>query len=249
MILKQKITIIDAGQGWIVIDKPEGISVHNDSGKDVISFVSQRLKENEELRRQTSCFDSNAIGPVHRLDRETSGVMIVGLNKKTLAWLSQQFAERAVKKEYIALVHGPFNLSTGTEFFWDYPLSPESSGRKNIGGGGKKMESITRVTLLEQVERYSLIACEPLTGRIHQIRRHAAMSGHPVLCDERYGSKRAASYLKTNGIFNRLGLHSRSLSLKIHENSPQKTFQSFFPESFFSLIRSGAEVKQGTGDV
>lgn len=236
MFDNKRITIIDAGSGWIVIDKPEGVSVHNESGNDVVSFVSQKLMEDENLRQLTACGDSYTVGPAHRLDRETSGVMIVGLNKKTLGWLSRQFESREVKKEYIALVHGHFNLSSDTELVWNYPLSPVSSGRKNIGGCGKKQECVTRVTHLEQGERYSLIACEPLSGRIHQIRRHAALSGHPVLGDERYGSKRAVNYLKTHGLFNRLGLHSRSLTIQTHENALKRTFQSPAPESFVQLL-------------
>ena len=241
MTENRQIVIIDAGPGWMAIDKPEGISVHNESGNDVVSFVARKLKEDENLRRLTASGDSYTVGPAHRLDRETSGVMIVGLNKKALSCLARQFESKKKKKEYIALVHGYFNVPPGTEFLWNYPLSPVSSGRKNIGGRGKKQECATHVTHLEQGERYSLIACEPLSGRIHQIRRHAAMSGHPVLGDERYGSKKAVNYLKTHGLFNRLGLHSRSLTIQTHEEGLRRTFQSSVPESFVQLLRGGLQ--------
>lgn len=90
--------------------------------------------------------------------------------------------------------------------------------------------------MVEQSPRYSLIACDPLTGRTHQIRRHAALTGHPVLCDERYGSKRAINYLKNHGLFDRLGLHSHTLTLTMPEENETQTFISPCPSCFYDLM-------------
>lgn len=233
-----KIDILAMGKGWIVIDKPSGISVHNDPGRDLVSCVTQIIRDDSILRQALFYHESDTISPAHRLDRETSGVIILGFKKEVLSWFSRQFEERFVGKSYLALVHGNFDISCDVNFIWDIPLSQEAGGRKKIEGTGKKVVCRTKVKVIEKSPRYSLIACEPLTGRTHQIRRHAAIKGHPVLGDERYGSKRAVSFLKNHGMFDRLGLHSHMLTIKMPEGNGERTFISPCPLSFKVILQN-----------
>lgn len=232
-----KIDILDIGKGWVVIDKPNGISVHNEPGTDLVSLVTQMIRDDSRLRRASLFQNSDKISPAHRLDRETSGVIILGFKKEVLAWFARQFDERRVGKSYLVLVHGHFDCKDNDEFIWDIPLTQEAGGRKKIEGFGKKVTCRTLVKLIEQSLRYSLVACDPFTGRTHQIRRHAALSGHPVLGDERYGSKRAVNYLKNHGLFDRLGLHSHTLTLTMPDEKETKTYISPCPSCFSALMK------------
>lgn len=244
MMDNNNITILAAGKGWIVIEKPEGVSVHNEPGCDIVSFVSRKMvSDDKSLMKLTLYSKYDKISPIHRLDRETSGVMILGFKRNVTAWFSKQFEERRVLKKYLAIVHGHFDSSSSSEFFWDFPLSMESSGRKKVEGFGKKVTCKTKVEIIEKSDHYSLLACAPLTGRIHQIRRHAAMSGHPVIGDERYGSKRAVNFLRKNGLFKRLGLHSHALTLLMPESNIRETFISPCPETFIRLIKGDKTIE------
>lgn len=235
---KTKIDILGIGKGWIVIDKPNGISVHNEPGRDLVSLVTQIVRDDSTLRQVLFYHESDKISPAHRLDRETSGVIVLGFKREVLSWFARQFDERHVGKSYLALVHGNFDISCDVDFIWDIPLTQEAGGRKKIEGSGKRVACSTRVNVVEKSPRYSLIACDPLTGRTHQIRRHAAINGHPVLGDERYGSKRAIGYLKSHGLFDRLGLHSHSLTINIPEESGERTFISPCPSCFNELLKN-----------
>ena len=236
MKIHENIKIIGAGKGWIVVDKPCQVSVHNEPGRDLVSLVSSMVGNDPVLCKETGYSKSSGISPVHRLDRETSGVMILSAHRETAAWFSAQFEERRVKKTYVALVHGQFDMGAGDECLWNRDLSQDAGGRERPEGSGNKVACATRVKLLDLSPHYSLIECELLTGRQHQIRRHAKLAGHPVLGDQRYGSKRALNYLKTQCSFERLALHSHHLSIVLPGNEEEKSFISPCPECFLELM-------------
>ena len=232
------IVIIDAGKGWIAVHKPAGLSVHNEPGNDLISILSQKMDEDKTLSKAAGYQNSSHISPVHRLDRETSGVMMLSVERGAAAWFSRQFEKRQVKKAYRVLVHGVFDMAIGAECFWNFPLSPLAGGRNRPEGSGEKAPCQTRVTLLDASTHYSLLSCEPLTGRQHQIRRHAKLAGHPVMGDARYCPKRALNHIKTRTIFHRLGLHSQSVSLSLPGENRQTTFSSPCPRIFIEMIKN-----------
>lgn len=227
------LTIIDGGPGWVVVDKPRGLSVHNQPGRDLMSLIEGQLKGDAALAERLAYQPGTVMGPVHRLDRETSGLILLGLNPEISRWFSVQFEQRRVGKHYLALVHGHFDQM---EALWDSPLSPEAGGRNNPEGKGKKVPCLTRVRVMDQSPHYALIACSLMTGRKHQIRRHAKLAGHPVLGDERYGSKRAVDYVRTQAGFNRLGLHAHLLELALPGRSDIRTFTSPMPQEFVEMI-------------
>lgn len=202
--MTDKIHILESRDGWIAVDKPCGISVHNDPGHDLVSILPGMIQPDSH-----SC----SVHPAHRLDRETSGVILLAKDATTLQWLCGLFAEGKIKKQYTALVHGNFNgipgsLCCGT---WEFPLSKNAGGRNDPAGKPPRVACSTRYRVLQQSCHYTLLDIELVTGRKHQIRRHAKLSGHPVTGDTRYGSKKSVEFLKNTHAYNRLGLHCRTL--------------------------------------
>ena len=192
-----QIAVIEQGSGWICVEKPSGISVHNDPGRDLISILSNL----------PAFKDRQVLQPVHRLDRETSGLILLATTEESLSRLSDGFAEGKMKKRYQALVHGNFpeDQFTGE---WAWPLTKQAGGRKDPAGRGKKQPARTRYTVISQSSHYALLDIELFTGKKHQIRRHAKLSGHPIVGDSRYGSPRALSFLAEQKNFSRMALHA-----------------------------------------
>lgn len=166
----------------LVIDKPAGLAVHGGSGI--------RLGAIEALRRQ--CPDDRFLELAHRIDRETSGVLVLARRRVALLSLQQQFRERRIGKTYLAVVAGRWPLRTRT---LDQPLerlaAPNGDRRVRVSADGR--EAITRVTglcnfqLPDGLGEATLIAAVIETGRTHQIRVHLAHAEHPILGDDKYG--------------------------------------------------------------
>lgn len=199
--MEEKIKIIEQGQGWICLEKPGGMSVHNDPGRDIISGLQKELGPGS----------TEILQPVHRLDKETSGLLLVATDRDSLSYLSNLFAGGKMTKRYKALVHGHFEQARGS---WDTPLTKSAGGRADPRGRGKRTKALTRYRVLDQSLHYTLLDIELFTGRKHQIRRHAKLAGHPVVGDPRYGSPRALEFLKTQKQFNAMGLHACFLKFR-----------------------------------
>ncbi len=209
------IPIVDKGKGWVCVEKPGGISIHNEPGKDLISLLKKQIADTIRGR---------IIQPVHRLDKETSGLLLLALDQKTLARLSALFASGKVKKKYKALVHGNFDMSDPSQkSIWEFPLSKQAGGRSNPGGKGKKVTAHTRYTVIKQTPHYALLDITLLTGRKHQIRRHAKMSGHPIVGDTRYSSARAIAFLREKRGYTGMSLHS--YFLEFNDNGQTATLE------------------------
>ncbi len=196
-----QVKILEQGEGWLCVEKPWGMSVHNEPGKDLISI----------LATDPSLAESDILQPVHRLDKETSGLLLLATTQESVTRLSALFAQGQVHKKYMALVHGSFNPDKDNKGIWDTTLAKEAGGRKDPRGRGKKIRAVTEFTVLEQTPHYALVEINLLTGRKHQIRRHAKLAGHPIVGDQRYGSPRAIQFLRENRGFHRMGLHAFSL--------------------------------------
>ena len=214
--------ILASGKGWIAVDKPAGISVHNDPGQDLCALVANRLVVDTDLKNATGLNGRDPLSAAHRLDRETSGVILLSGDKSVLSHFATQFETRAADKHYTAIVHGLLPLSAGPDQWetWNWTLTKTAGGRKNPRGKGPRKESTTLVRVLNHSDHYTLVECKLLTGRKHQIRRHAKLAGHPVVGDRRYGSKRALDFLMHKHDFKRLGLHAASLEIQLPDGSP-----------------------------
>ena len=237
-----RIPVIACGSRWLVVDKPCGMSIHNDPGRDLCSLALAAVRAG---RLPAMSRDLSAIHPVHRIDRDTSGVVILAGDSETLAFLGVQFAEKTVQKRYLALIHGRLEGTTADQdgVEWCWPLTDTAAGRNDPAGNGKRVPCTTRCREVAHSLHYSLIACEPLTGRKHQIRRHAKLAGHPIVGDRRYGSTRSLDYLRRHHNFNRLALHAHTLTVRLPGEKKNTTFQSGgLPDELRQLIENDREI-------
>ncbi len=233
--------VLAAGRGWLAVNKPVGMTVHNAPGNDVCSIALERIKKDGFLKEKVLPDMDFSIHPVHRLDKETSGVLVLAATPDVLSGLSGQFKSRDVRKHYIALLHGTLSLPEREAEWgvWQWPLSKSAAGRRNPKGTGKKFPSETRYRIITPTPRYTLVDIEILSGRTHQIRRHAKLAGHPVVGDRRYGSTRAIRFLEENHHFSRLALHAQSLTFQPSDKKKPVTIQTpGIPDDILQLIDS-----------
>jgi 23S rRNA-/tRNA-specific pseudouridylate synthase len=223
-----KITVLASGKDWLALDKPAGITVHNASGKDLCSLAKKWVQQDRKTRLRIGLTSDTNFSPVHRLDKETSGVIILAANPGILRFFSDQFESRKIVKRYIAILHGRLEIPESSNLWglWTWPLAKTAGGRQNPQGQGRLVPSETRFRVIEHSTHYTMVEIDLLTGRKHQIRRHARLSGHPVVGDTRYGSARAANYLKQIEGFVRLGLHAQALTLHLPGGKTKQTIET-----------------------
>jgi len=234
------IQLLDSGPGWFSVDKPSGISIHNDPGNDLSTLLLHYIELKSELCNLLKFKKDFGIHAVNRLDKLTSGVILFACDKDTFRYFSRQFEDRKVQKKYIAIIHGNISLKNKElNGFWQWPLSEKSGGRNCPQGRSHMKKCRTDYKILQYSKHYTMIECDLLTGRNHQIRRHAKIAGHPVIGDKRYGSKRSLSYLKTNCGFTRLGLHSMSLKIMEPEKlQPINISSTKIPDDMNTLFKN-----------
>jgi 23S rRNA-/tRNA-specific pseudouridylate synthase len=222
------IPILAAGRGWLVAEKPAGVSVQEKQGTSLCSILASTIKNDPILRSQVDCEVNFGWVPVHRLDRETSGVILLACRAEVFTYFSMQFETRKVEKRYIALVHGDLSYphSKSGWGIWEWPLSENAGGRLHPEGPGRTVPCRTRFRILRRSPHYTLIECDLLSGRKHQVRRHARLAGHAVVGDARYGTTRSVRFLREKLDFARLALHSYSLEIRLPGEEPRRLFRS-----------------------
>lgn len=184
----------------LVIDKPTGVAVHGGSG------ISHGVIELLRAARP----DLRDLSLVHRLDRETSGCLVLAKKRSALRALHEKFRQGVVEKNYLALVVGDWQLG---EQIIDKPLlvTHRRGGERHVIVSSDGKSAQTRVRLSRTYREYSLVQCSPLTGRTHQIRVHLQSVGFPIAGDDRYGDAEANRRLAALGL-PRLFLHAQSIS-------------------------------------
>ena len=214
--------IIYEDKNVIVVDKPAGILTHSKGVLNDEFTVADFFKK----RGSTFASDTNRTGIVHRLDRDTSGVIIGAKNPEAAKKLQKQFSERTTKKTYFAIVTGKLKQQKA---LIDLPIARNNSAPSTFKIDAKGKSAQTRYEIIARNDDYSLIKLQPKTGRTHQLRVHMNYLGAPILGDRVYGdaSKKA----------DRMFLHAESLEitippLKSGENSIRKIFTSELPEDF-----------------
>jgi RluA family pseudouridine synthase len=222
------ISVLAAGKGWLTVDKPAGVTVHNTPGRDICSLVTAFIQSDPAASGQIDMDPDFGVNPVHRLDKETSGIILLAATPKAFRFFSEQFDSRQVKKQYIAILHGRLETPQGNDPWgtWRWKLAKTAGGRLNPQGAGLRQAAETRYRLIERSVHYTMVEIELSTGRRHQIRRHAKLAGHPVAGDPRYGPKRAASYLSRNFAFDRLALHAHALTLRLPGGTVPQTVRT-----------------------
>lgn len=189
----------------VVLDKPPSVLCHPVGG-----HVTDTLLNILHLHYRTPPNEDPAANPmiVHRLDRDTSGVIVFAKNAEARRRLGIDFEERRIRKCYLALVHGEPRDECGTVSLPIGP-DPDSDNRTKMACVPEGRPSETRWRCLKRLPGASLIRCDPLTGRQHQIRVHMAAIGHPLLCDALYAKSTQVTELEAG--LGRLGLHAEAL--------------------------------------
>ena len=171
---------------FVVVNKPAGMVVHAGAGHSRGTLVNALLHRLGSLSASGGALRP---GIVHRLDRETSGVMVVARNDKAHEHLSEQFRSRNVRKIYLALVHGKMRRDSGTITL---PISRDERRRTRMTArAGKGRHAQTDWRVIARLDHCTLVEVVLHTGRTHQIRAHFAAIGHPIVGDTLYGSPRA----------------------------------------------------------
>jgi 23S rRNA pseudouridine955/2504/2580 synthase len=208
----------------LVIDKPAGVAVHGGSG------VSYGVIESLRAARP----QAKVLELAHRLDRDTSGLLIVAKKRSALVELHRLLREGAVEKVYVAVVKGPLKKPLEIREPLHRYVSATGERRVRVGEGGR--EAVTRVKPLKANDHYSVLEVGLLTGRTHQIRVHLAHAGHPILGDDKYGDFPLNHALAKDGV-RRLFLHARRLGF-VHPTSGERLrLESKLPQDMQQFIQ------------
>jgi 23S rRNA pseudouridine1911/1915/1917 synthase len=236
--LLNKITILYEDKDIMAIDKPAGLVVHSD-GKTAEPSVSDWIvKKYPELVSVGEPWESpdGALIPrpgiVHRIDRETSGVLVICKNQKSFEKMKSKFKDREVEKSYYAFVYGEMKDTRGTI------NRPITRSRKDFrlwsaqrGGRGEEREAVTDYVVLERGNGFTFVEARPKTGRTHQIRVHFKAINYPVVCDRLYAPKREAALG-----FGRLALHAAKISFEF--GGKQIIIESPLPADFKLALKA-----------
>jgi 23S rRNA pseudouridine1911/1915/1917 synthase len=210
-----------------VVNKPAGMSTHPAGTHITGTLVNALLHHSKGLSGIGGVLRP---GIVHRLDKETSGVLVVAKNDITHINLSDQFKERSIKRKYIALVRGIVQLDNGRI---DLPIARRKKDITKMGvsfAGEKRKEAVTNYKVLQRFKDFTMLELSLETGRTHQIRVHLAHIGHPVIGDRLYGSSRGMA---------RQALHARTLGFSHPTTKKFMEFESKLPQDMQELIAKG----------
>lgn len=212
---EKTLPIIYQDKNVIVINKPVGVLSHSKGAMNDEFTVADFFKRFTKFN-----VDTNRPGIVHRLDRDTSGVMIGALNDETAKLLQKQFSSRKVKKQYVAVVDG---IPEHKEAMVDMPIgrNPKKPSQFRVDPNGKSAQTLYR--MMANGKKHNLIELEPMTGRTHQLRVHMAHIGAPIHGDRIYGKEA-----------DRLYLHAAALEITIPK-SVRKIFTAAVPPEFATM--------------
>ncbi len=188
-----QVSIIYEDENFIVLNKPAGIQVHPGKLREIDTLANWLIAKYPEIADVHDGSKDAELRPgiVHRLDRETSGVMIVAKKKESFAVLKEMFAKRKIQKTYLAIVYGLPKEKSGTI---KAAIAKSADYRKQVvaklNTKTKIREAVTDYLFLAQKKEISLVEAKPKTGRMHQIRVHLALIGHPIVGDKLYDSSK-----------------------------------------------------------
>jgi tRNA pseudouridine32 synthase/23S rRNA pseudouridine746 synthase/23S rRNA pseudouridine1911/1915/1917 synthase len=214
--VKGELRILYEDDQIVVVDKPEGLL-------SVATDFETRATVHGLLKRR---FHARRVYPVHRLDRETSGVMLFVYTETARVGMKEQFEQHTVDKTYIALVEGKLAEKKGS---WESYLEEDKTYYVRSTPQGKR--ALTHYEVMQVCQKdYSLLRLKPETGRKNQLRVHCSESGHPIVGDQKYGAK-------TN-VLGRLALHAHEISFTHPTLQRPMHFSSPVPPPFFRFVDS-----------
>jgi 23S rRNA pseudouridine1911/1915/1917 synthase len=207
----------------IVVNKPVGMMVHPAQGCYTGTLVNALLHHSVQLSRVNADMRP---GIVHRLDRETSGLLLVAKDNITHAKLAKQFQRHTVRKRYIALVEGSIEFDEG---IINIPIGRDEKRRdkKAVKFDDAARESKTFYQVIKRNKGVTLVALFPKTGRTHQLRVHLAYLGHPILGDDKYGTKNN---------FSRMALHAQGIGFQHPHTKQYLEFALKPPKEFLDKV-------------
>lgn len=241
-----EIKILYEDEDMLVIDKPSGILVHGDGRSDertVVDWFLDHVPSARGVGEPGNAQDGTPLersGVVHRLDKDTSGVLVLAKTSEAFTHLKEQFHDRHVQKEYHACVYGTMKERWGTI---DRAIgrSPRDFRLRSAerGARGLLREAKTDWEVLKQSETHAYLKVLPKTGRTHQIRVHLKALSRPIICDELYAP---ADFLKKDSLgFTRLALHAYKITLPA-PNGVIKSFTADLPADFQRAIQAIATI-------
>ncbi|NLZ74566.1 RNA pseudouridine synthase [Candidatus Falkowbacteria bacterium] len=246
--------IISETKDYLVINKPAGLAVHGGGNIKEVTLADLLIKRYPEIK--TVGDNSLRPGIVHRLDKEVSGLMVIAKNQETFLHLKNQFKDRDVNKEYLALVHGKILNDSGEI---NFPIKRSQAGHKmaalpnnavnllsrrhptsrdqgNIEGFFKAREAITLYTVIQRFINFTLVQVNIKTGRTHQIRVHFFALGHPLVGDSLYFNKKAKIRNQKNPL-GRIFLVATKLSFKDLKGE-SKNFSLEMPSELTEFLKT-----------
>ena len=207
-----------------IIDKPSGMVVHSGAGHLTDTMANAAVTRWPKI---SSVGDTDRPGIVHRLDRDTSGLLIIALNPTAYNNLTLMIKKHEIERIYTALVHGHPKSSTGTI---DAPIGrdPHHRTRQAVNAGGRP--ALTHYEVIREIGQFSFIKVRLETGRMHQIRVHMTAIGHPIVGDQTYGKRQGIANLR------RQFLHASKLTFNHPISSEKISVTSKLPDDLQSAI-------------
>ena len=216
----------------LVVNKPQGMVVHPAAGNYSGTLVNALLAHCGDTLSEINGVIRPGI--VHRIDKDTSGLLLVAKNNAAHIELSRQLKEHMIMRRYIAIVHGNIKSDNGTV---DKPIGRHPGDRKKMTVTDKNSrEAVTHYNVLERLDRYTFVECTLETGRTHQIRVHMKSIGHPIVGDKTYGVKNEK--LRLPGQL----LHAKMLSFTNPRTAEYMEFDSGVPERFKIILGKTYEI-------
>ncbi len=208
----------------LVINKPSGMVVHPSLGNTSGTLVNALM----HYSKLSTINGSFRPGIVHRIDKDTSGLLVVAKNDKAHLFLSDELKEHKIKRKYIALVHGQIKFDKGTV---DAPIGRDKNDRKKMAiTSENSKEAITHFKVLDRYKNTTLIECELETGRTHQIRVHMKYIKHPIVNDPVYSRD------KNIDGFGQM-LHAKEITFTHPKTKKEMTFTCDVPEEFNKILQ------------
>lgn len=220
------LTIVYEDEDMLVVDKPQGMVVHPAAGNYTGTLVNALLYYCGDTLSGIN--GERRPGILHRIDKDTSGLLMVAKSDRAHLGLSEQIKEHSLTRAYKALVHGGFSTDTGTI---DAPIGRHPTDRKKMTiTEHNSREAVTHYRVLERLGSYSFIECVLETGRTHQIRVHMSKNGHPIVGDKTYGVKKED--------FNLAGqlLHAYKIGFIHPIKNEYMEFESKLPDYFEKVL-------------
>ncbi|MCK5026985.1 MAG: RluA family pseudouridine synthase [Candidatus Pacebacteria bacterium] len=233
----QKLNILYEEAGILAVNKPAGLVVHSDGRTEEKTLSDLLIREYPEIKEVGEPWENNEgkviyrPGIVHRIDRDTSGVLLVAKDQKTYLYLKEQFQDRKISKKYHAFAYGNIKEEEGSI---DKPIGKSKKDFRQWsaqpGARGTLREAVTEFRVLKRMGEYVFLELSPKTGRTHQLRVHLKAIHHPIMCDSLYAPNRECGLG-----FERLALHARSIDF-FTPDGKNHLIEAPYPEDFVKAL-------------